>query len=304
MRKRKGLIILLILVLLGGIFVIFGRRIMIEAIVPDLDEVTVTELVFEDDTARIKLTLSVYNRGVWRMDLLNTRLNVYDDTTLLLEYSNDSIKTIERGEFKTEVLYLTLPLSKIMASIREHQGEDSIALSIKGEVTFESFFGERTQPVNVVYYVRIPVPPRLHVRQIDYLGRKEKRVHELLMHMTIVNLNPRSLDMKDVSWTLSGEDLISMNGFMGDIKVAAMDSTVLQVPVNLKLVNRAGLISRIILDKDMVDYSFVLRGTIEELTDVVDNREVPVTVHSYGRVELYNPDRENGPKINIKKKRK
>ena len=303
MRKRRGLIILLILVLIAGIFVVYGRRILIEAIVPDLEEVTVAEMVIDGDSARVKLTLSVHNRGVWRMDLLKTELNVYDDTILLLNYSNDSIKTIERDEFKIETLYLTLPLEKIMARIREHQGEDSTALTIRGQITFESFFGERTEPVNRIYYIRVPIPPKLYVRQVDYLGRNDDKIHKLMMHMTLVNLNPRRLDMSDVTWGIYGEDLLSMNGFMDDIHVAALDSTVIRVPVNLELLNKAGLISRIVLDNDMVDYSFALNGTIEALTGVV-TRDVPVTIHTYGRVELYDRKRENGPKINFKRKRK
>lgn len=303
MRKRKRLIVLLILVLIAGIFVVFGRKIMMEAIVPDLEEVRVAEMVIDGDSARVKLTLSLHNRGVWRMDLLKTELNVYDDTILLLNYSNDSIKTIGRDESKIETLYLTLPLEKIMARIREHQGEDSTALTIRGQITFESFFGERTEPISKVYYIRVPIPPRLSVRQVDYLGRDDNKIHKLMMYLTLVNLNPRRLDMRDVSWQIYGEDLLTMKGFMGDIQVPALDSTVIKVPVNLELLNKAGLISRIVLDNDMVDYSFALQGTIEALTGVVTH-DVPVTIHSYGRVELYNRKRENGPKINFKRKRK
>lgn len=302
MRKRKVAWLIAICSVPLILATVFWEEIVEELIMPDVKEFRIAEMAFDGDSARVKFTLSVFNRGLWRMDVLHTHLQFYDDTVLLLDYRNDSIKTIARNQFKTEALYLTIPLKKIVDRIQMHQGKDSTRITVRGTVSFVSVFGEMSAPVDQVYMVRVPVPPRISVRQIDYLG-KEDRVYAWLMHVTLNNQNPRELVMKNVSYEMVSPDLFSMKGYLADVKVQAMDSTSIDVPMKMDIVNKFGLISAIVLDKDKVDYSFVLRGTVMELTGIVHD-SVPVTVHTYGRVELYDAKRANVPRINFSKRNK
>lgn len=299
MATGKTKYVLLTLALIAVFTVIFRKK-LIRATLPELEKVQLAEVALLNDSAYVKFTLTVRNKGFWNIELRSVTVNIYDDTTLVLSYQNDTLKKLARNEIKTEELYCTLPLTKIMGQIREHQGEDSVGLRMEGVFVYSTIFGEMTSSVTQRLPVKVPIPPQLFVRQIEYMGKHDGG-YDLLYHITLWNENPRTLELENISYTLQSEDKLNMEGSIDNIAIEALDSTLLVLPVHLKVTNKFGLITRIILDKDDMNYSFVLKGTITSFTDIV-KEDVPVVITRYGILELYNKDKVNRPKITFRKK--
>ncbi len=295
--KKKYILVALALII---VIVVVYRKKLIKATMPVVEKVQLAEVALLNDSAFIKFTLTVRNKRYWNIELRSVVINIYDDTTLILSYKNDSLKTLGRNQLKTEELYCTLPLAKIMGQIREHQGEDSVGLRLEGVFVYSTIFGEMTTEITERLPVRVPIPPQLFIRQIEYVG-KEDGEYDLLYHLTLWNQNPRVLQMENLSYHLQGGDNLNMDGTVDNITIDALDSTMLVVPVHLVVTNKFGVITRIILDRDEMNYSFVLKGTITSFTDIV-KKDVPVVITKYGRLELYNEDKINRPKFSFRKK--
>lgn len=299
MRKRKYSLILIAVLL---ILVVIYRKSLLKSTMPVVENVQLAEASLLNDSAYIKFTLLVRNKGFWNIELRSVRVRIFDDTTLILEYNNDTLKKLARNEVKIEELYCTLPLTKIMGQIREHQGEDSVGLRVEGVFVYSTIFGEMTSKITERLPVKVPIPPQMFVRHIEYIG-KDNGGYDLLYHLTLWNQNARVLEMENISYHLESEDKLNLDGAIDNVTIDALDSTLLVVPVHLEVTNKLGLITRIILDTDDMKYSFVLKGTIISFTDIV-KEDVPVVITRYGTLELYNEDKVNRPKFTFRKKKK
>lgn len=305
MAARKGRITLLVcIVLLGAVFIIF-RKPFIRATLPEVEQVTLAEISIQNDTAFVKLELTVRNKGVWHIELQRIDLGVYDGDVLLLEYQDDTLHVLQRNEVKKEQLFFAIPISKVREQIQLHQGEDSVGLHLKGEIHFSTFLGDMSRTIDQVVPVNVPIPPKLTMRGIEYTGRTDKGDYKLLFHLMLKNYNPRALDMRDLVYELQGNNGVNLRGQLNAVSIAAEDSTRIDVPAVLIVDNRFSLISDILLDKDQMAYSFVLTGTIESLTGI-DARDVPVTISTNGQMELYNEnkDKRDRPKVALRKRRR
>jgi hypothetical protein len=216
-----------------------------------------------------------------------------------MSYESDTLRTINRNDILQEILYCKIPVESVRSRIKLHQGEDTIGLRLKGELIYTTIFGKITSVVNEYVPVNVPIPPVLNVNRIDYLGRDDGG-YDLMFSLTLINQNPRELQMNDISYSVVAKD-IQMTGALDNITIAALDSTQILAPVHMDLSNRFALITRIILDKDEMAYSFTLNGTIASLTKIVDE-DAPVTISKSGSMELYNEDDHNRPKIHFRRK--
>jgi len=298
MASRKRRVVLIALALLVIVVIIF-RKPLLRSTMPKVENVRLAELVLVNDTAFVNLSVTIRNKGIWHIDLRHVRLSVYDDTVLIMSYVSDTLRTINRNDILNEILYCKIPVESVRRRILLHQGEDTIGLRLKGELIYTTVFGELISEVNEQIPVNVPIPPTMEVRRIDYMGREDGG-YNLMFHLTLINQNPRELQMDDISYSVTAKD-IKMEGYLDNITIDARDSTLILAPVHMDLSNRFALITRIILDKDEMDYSFALEGTIVSLTRIVDE-DAPVTITSSGHMELYNEDEHNRPKINFRKK--
>jgi hypothetical protein len=301
MASRKLKIVLITVAVLITVVIIF-RKPFIRATLPEIVDVALGEIVLRNDSAFVNISLIVRNKGVWHIDLKQVTLGVYDDTLQILSYVNDTLMTLERYQVKRQELYCTIPLKQVMQRIRDHQGQDTVGLRLRGELVYSTIFGEMSTTIDKRIPVNVPIPPRLSIRGIEYAG-KEDGGYNLLFHLNLKNDNPRELELKDVNYALHGENGIDMYGQLDNITIAAQDSTQLWVPGRLEIDNRFALISQILLDKDMMAYSFVMTGTIESFTGIVKD-DVPITVNSYGQMEIYNEDKRDRPKVTFRKKQR
>lgn len=305
MAARKGRITLLVIVLIiVAVFIIF-RKPFIRATLPEVEDVTLTEIVIRNDSAFVQLALIVRNRGVWHIELQKVSLSVYDDDVKLLTYENDTLHILERFQVKKQELFFIIPIKAVQAQIRSHQGEDSVGLHLKGDIYFSTILGDMSRTIDQVIPVNVPIPPKLTVQSIDYTGRTDDGNYNLLFHLMLKNLNPRALDMRDLTYDLQGTNGINLHGELGSVSIAAEDSTRIDVPAVLQIDNRLSVISDILLDKDVMAYSFVLTGTIESLTGM-EAKDVPVTVTAFGQMELYNEnkDKRDRPKVEFRKRKR
>lgn len=296
--SRKKIILWSLPVILLAVIALSYQRIIWHLILPDLKDIRLAELNFDDDSVRVRLDLNIHNKGWWKIDVLHTELRAFDDTVLLFVYSNDSITTLGAGNDKQARLYVTLPIRRIMERIREHKGEDSTRIRLVGEVDCSTVIGKLSSNVDTNLVVRVPVPPRVFVREVDYLGKEGPRKHSTSLQLEFRNENPRELSMRDIDYELSSERFATMSGHLDALTIAAEDSTRVAVPGYVDGVGFFGLISRIVLDNDLMQYSFVLKGTMVSLTGVTDY-DVPVTIRSQGTLELYNRQRGSTPTIKI-----
>ncbi|HTF05323.1 MAG TPA: hypothetical protein VK826_14940 [Bacteroidia bacterium] len=267
-----------------------------------MEDIKLAEIALVNDSAHVKLNVTIRNKGFWHFHLTKVRIRVYDDTLLIMTYASDSSKVLSRNQFKVEELYLTIPLQRVIQRIKDHQGQDSVKLKFTGEFTYSTIFGDLERTLDEVISVKVPIPPKLYIRQVEYIGRDDG-VYDLVLHAMLHNQNARELEMKNVAYEMFGENLIAMHGFLSSIVIAAQDSTAVNIPVKMEVNHELGIISRIVFDNDVIDYSFVMKGVVVSFTDVVDE-DVPVTISSYGHVELYDKDRKNRPKFTRRKNKR
>lgn len=301
MAIRKRRIALIFFLLLVIVLVIF-RKPILSATMPVVEDVTLSEFVLLGDSAFVKLSLTVRNKAVWLIELKEVRLGIYDDTLQILSYVSDTVRTFERNEARTEALYCKIPFKEVLEKIREHQGQDTVGLHLSGVLVFSTFLGESSRVIDRVIPVNIPIPPRVHVRGIEYSG-KEDGDYNLMFSLTIKNDNAREIELEDVKYELHAGTNLDLYGQLGDISIAPQDSTQLKIPAVLQVGSGFKVISQILLDRDEMPYSFVMTGTIVTFTGIVQE-DVPMTVKQNGQLELYNEDKRDRTKITFRKKQR
>lgn len=300
--KRKWMLLAVFLTVLAAAF-LFRAKLFL-AFVPDVSEISISSVTIEQDSVKLQMTMVITNPKLWTFTILEADIAVYDDSILLMRYHNHSARHFGRGESLQEKFELLIPIEQLQRQIRAHQGEDSVHLRIEGTLEFNSIAGIMSRSVNMEVAVVVPIPPTLRIVSTEYIGKTDGR-YDLLLHIVLANENNRSLEMKEVSYYLSGEDLLDLSGYLASVSIAARDSTLIAVPVRLLLKNKAGIVARIILNKDIVHYNFVLKGTIVSLSGIIDE-DVPVVIRTNGFVELYDRERtrKQKPKFSWRKKRK
>ncbi len=296
---RKGRIFLISLALLIIAFVIF-RKPILRATMPVVEEVTLAEVSIVNDSAFVNLSLIVRNRGVWRIELKSVDIGVFDDTLQIFSYKSDTLRILERNQVLKEQLYCKIPFKDVLKKIREHQGQDTIGLHLKGVLVFSTFLGESSTVIDKVIPVNVPIPPQVHVRGIEYLGREDGD-YNLMFSLTLKNENAREIELEDVNYQLHAGTNIDLTGHLNDISIAARDSTQLKVPAVMHIGSGLKVISQIIFDNDRMPYSFVMTGTIVTLTGMV-HEDVPMKVTSTGQLELYNENKKEKTKFTFRKK--
>jgi hypothetical protein len=301
MTRRKRWIALLIFASIVITFFIF-RKPLLKATMPVVEDVTLSEFVLINDSAFVKLSLVVRNKAIWNIELTHVSLGIYDNDLELLCYESDTLQTLERNEARTEEVYCKIPFKEVMERIRQHQGEDTVRLRMKGVLVYSTFLGESSTIIDREIPINVPIPPRISVRGIEYAGREDGD-YNLVFALTLKNDNPRMMDLEFVKYELHAGTNIDLNGHLDNISIAALDSTELRVPAVLHLGSGFSIISQIILDRDKMPYSFVMTGTIVTFTGIVQ-QDVPMTVKQNGQLELYNEDKRDRAKITFRKKQR
>ncbi len=291
-----------IVILVTIVTTIFIFRIpIIKATLPQVKSVNVGAIELDQDSVYISMHLTIQNRDFWSFELKHIELKLYDEQVLVFALIDDTTRVLKRSQAKTEKFRFVIPVSDIVTGILKHQGEDSVSIHIVGKIVYTTIFGQITSDIDRVVTVKVPIPPTLIVRQVDFLGQKEG-VFNLLLHTTLVNRNERELEMNDVSYYATGDDILELKGFLPNISIAALDSTRIVIPVSMTLKKKMGLVSRIILDKDIVAYNFVMNGTISSLTGLADE-DMKLSVHTTGYIELFDRERVVNTKLAWKKKK-
>ena len=293
MNRRKiisGIVLAALLIVL-----IIVRKPLMRLVLPVAEDIHVSEIVLDNDSAFIVISLTVRNKGVFEIELQNVSLNVYDDTVLLASHKSDTVRILKRSDTKEEQLFCRISLRSVVDRIQEHQGEDSVRLIVNGMLKVKSVLGEEEIPVRQTIPVVVPVPPKLYVRQIDYLGKDEVGFN-LQFHLTLINYNSKELRMNSITYEFHSDNELNLVGSLDSINIKSSDSTQLVIPAHLKIGERLQLIRDVIMDEDQMNYSFGMKGNIASFTDLVD-RDVPLSVTVSGRMELFNEELRQKPKL-------
>jgi len=296
------LLLLAAVLLLGWIY----RKALIKKVLPEVEKISVTQIVVDDDSAHLRVAMTVKNKGVMNWRVKQMKLQVLHDTTTMISLSSDSLYVLKVNERREQVFEIGLPYKKILRRIRSLQGQDSTLITIRGGLVFDTFAGDIAVPVNEDLTVGVPTPPVVYVRELEYLGKDEQGRHGLNLRLTLVNYNNVQFEMKDVSYEFASKELFHGSGSIDSVLIRPLDSTRLLLPVHVTLDNSFRLASKIVFNNDVVNYSFVMRGTITSLTGLVKADEIPAEFRSNGRTELLQRGRDDmdDVKITIRKKNK
>jgi len=295
---KKTLLILLPVLLLLCIAGWIWRKDIKAAVLPEVQELKVSKVSVLNDSARVNLHLEIKNHDYFRYNLKHTYVQVFNDTIQLLEYGNDSLFALEKGEHRIIDLEFMLPIKKIIKRIKKLQGSDSTDLKINGNLILATRFGDYTVPIDKNVAIKVPTPPKIEIQQVEYLGA-EGNMYAFNIKLDVTNRSDQDLKVVKVHYSFHGEDLIESEGKYDKAIEAGPGKTYsMELPVNIQANNRLELLSRIMRDKDVIKFKLSINGVIETVAGIKE--EIPVVYTKTGSFELV--DRSRKPKFEIVRK--
>lgn len=274
----------------------------IEMVLPKVEKVTVGEISISDDVANVSMELVIQNKKYLSYNLKSLTLSVYNDSISLLQYARDSGLVLNKNERKMIALDFDLPIKKIMKRVKSLQSSDSTEIKIIGVAVFSTPFGDYTLPINERQIVKVPNLVKVKVEEVQYNGKKDDK-YLLEAKIKITNPNDEKLEIKNVSYDFYGEDLFEVHGkYLGQLSVQPMGHVWLTLPLQVKIENKFKLISKMILNKDVIKYKLTMKGQIESVAGVT--QEIPIKLNTHGRVELLDKHSKNNIRFTLEKKHK
>ncbi len=302
--KKTIVVILILLGLAATAF--FARKQLIRGALPVVEKISGGRISIVNDSARIRLDVVVRNKGWVSYHLTAVSIDVSNDTLLLVHYLDDSSYVLEKNERKTFSIEFDFPLKEALERIRNLQDRDSTMIAVRGWIDLETAVGEVRMPVVQDFPVEVPIPPQIQVHEIEYVpGGKDDnksapgKFYNFRVKVSVINLNRKKFEFKDVSYDFYAGELIESHGRLEDILIDALDSTYMTLPLQVEVEQRAKLLYQVITNKDRVNYTIMMRGTIVSLGGF--DQEISATFRNDGMVELYNPERKKIP-ITIRRK--
>jgi hypothetical protein len=168
--------------------------------------------------------------------------------------------------------------------------------------------GDVRVPIAQNFTIEVPIPPIIRVSEIEYVpgNHKDKdaknapgNLYNFRVKVSVINLNKKKFEFHDITYDFYAGELIESHGRLQDILVGALDSVYFDLPLQMQVEHRAKLLYQVIADKDRMNYTILMRGTIASLGGL--DKDIAATFRNSGTVELFNPERKKIP-ITIRRK--
>jgi hypothetical protein len=233
-------------------------------------------------------------------ELYRSDITVLSDTVILVHYENDSTLSLEQNQVRVFSLQFTVPVHSTIERIRDLQDRDSTRLHIVGNIDFSSVLGRSTREFRKDVSVPVPVPPKIKIGEIVYLGeiKKGEKLYDFRMRLHVINMNKKEFWFKNLTYKMKAGKLAESFGKLPDVRIPPLDSVAVEVPFHLKIENEIGLFFKVLFNNDIVNYTINISGTIVSAAGV--EQDIPASYTASGKVELYDPDRKK-VKITIAK---
>lgn len=303
-RKRIYVIIFLILVLLitsGAIFYSSAKKRIIKSVVPSIEDFYINDLVIQNGKGRAHLILFLENKDVINYHVKTMDLSLTNSSLELVKYQRDSSYILLAGEKKEFHLEFDLDTQQLVKRIRSLQSKDSTSVNIKGNILFDTYFGDYKLDIDKSIKIRVPTPPDINIREVEYLGVRNVDSIDFNIHIGVLNYNPNILGIKNVKYHFKSEDFFEAHGDLPDVLLDTSDTIVRIVPVTIVTKRKMELLSKIILNQDVLEYEMALDGIL--LLDNDKQNEIRVSVSKRDKLEVLRKNKKSKIKFTNKRKK-
>jgi hypothetical protein len=285
--------VFIVLLVISGLFVAgyLLRKKLLLAMLPQVERVVVDKISVVDDSAYVSMSIIVKNTSWSDYELYHSDISVTSDTVTLVHYVNDSTLTLDQNQVKVFPVKFTVPVRSTIRRIKDLQDNDSTQILVTGNIDFNTVLGRSNRTFRKNVSVPVPVPPKMRIAEIVYLGQiKKGKMYDFRMKLSVVNENKKEFWFKNVTYKMNAGKLIESFGKMPDVRIPPLDSVTMNVPFHLKIENEVGLFFKVLFNNDVVTYRININGTIVSLAGV--EQDIPASYTSTGQVELYDPQRK------------
>jgi LEA14-like dessication related protein len=303
MSKRLKIILIVTVALLGAGFLFFRsmKKRLIRTVVPQVEEVYINNLIIENGVGRAHLILFLENKDVIDYNVKSMDLALNNSSLELMRYKRDSSYVLLAGEKKKFDLEFDIDTKQLMKRIRNLQNQDSTTVTITGDILFDTFFGDYKMNLNKTVKVKVPNPPDISIREVEYVGMRGLDSLDFNIHLAVLNYNPNILGIKDVKYRFSSEEYFESHGMLPNVKLDTSDTVVRIVPITVITKRKLELLSKIVLNTDRLEYEIVLDGIL--LLENENQQELNVSVTKRDTLEIVKKNKQKKVKFtNLKKK--
>lgn len=297
---KRILIVLVLLVLIALTVVYLFRKRLIKSVVPEIAEVYIQNLVIENGKGRAHLVLYLENKDVIDYNVTAMDLKLHSGSLELMHYKRDSSYILNAGERKEFDLEFDIDTQQLVKRIRSLQEKDSTTVLIAGNIVFATYLGFYKLDINKNVTVRVPTPPDIKIREIEYLGIRNGDSIDFNLHIGVLNYNPNILGIKDVTYHFSGEEFFEARGSLPDVQLDTSDTIVRILPITVVTKRKMELLSKIILNEDKIGYQVKIDGILLLKND--KHNELNISITKKAKLELYKKNKKSKIKFTNKRK--
>lgn len=284
--RRSVVVVLVILLALAGlaIYVVKKPEAVLKLLVPQLKSVGGISTRFVGDTAHTDLLLEIKNGKYFAVQLDSVVYRVHLDTALVLSGAQSFKTHVQRGQYDTLYLHIPFPYKRVSQKIRSSQHRDSLPLQVSLRLVYNTVFGKASLPFKKSMAIEVPVPPRIDVEKIEYLGRKGRRVHlNAVLHFH--NNGKLQVRVHDLRYEAQAGDALTAKGRHPQaITVAPKKSLRLSLPIEVELKNPAKTLWKVAVNRDQLNYNIKIRAQLSEGDP--PTQAIPVLIEKNGTFEL------------------
>ena len=279
------------------------RNRLIKSILPSVEEVYIQNLVIENGVGHAHLVLSLENKDVISYNVRSIDLTLKNNQLELMHYQSDSTYTLEAGEKKDFDMAFEVNTQKLVKRIRSLQDQDSTMVTVNGSIVFDLMFKEYALQIDKVVKVRVPTPPDIKIREIEYLGIRGGDSIDFNLHIGVLNYNPNIVGIKNTTYRFNAKDFLEASGSLPDVVLDTSDTVIRIVPITLVTKRKMELLSKLILKNDPIDYELELDGILLHRNE--KRNEIGISLIKRDKLTFDNKDkRRNTSKIKFTNSRK
>lgn len=290
MRRYLLMIFIIVLLLLtaAGFFYLNNPRKALLLTVPDLSNFKHLSLRLKGDSLFAKPQLMLQNRGFFRIHIQEIDLHLLLASEQLLEIHTTEEIDLQPGDSLAFSFLIGLPLKKLKAILAEMQGLDSMSLQLKGNLRCKTLVGAIEIPMDRLFRIAVPVPPKIEVRAIA-LNRLKWPLLQLTVEVDIQNSGTVDLQFNHVKMEARIEKGIELHEKeIMRFHLRPKSHQHLSFPLVLA-VKKPITASQLLFDrKEPVDYEVTMTGVLR--ADDLYNAEIPFDLRIKGRRTPENPD--------------
>jgi hypothetical protein len=277
------------------------KKRLIRSVVPQVEEVYINNLIIENGVGRAHLILFLENKDVIDYHVKSMDLALNNSSLELMRYKRDSAYVLLAGEKKMFDLEFDIDTKQLMKRIRSLQSQDSTTVRINGDILFDTFFGDYKMNLDKVVKVKVPNPPEITIREVEYVGMRGLDSLDFNIHLGVMNYNPNILGIKDVTYRFKSEEYFESHGKLPNVMLGTSDTVVRIVPITVITKRKLEILSKIILNTDRLEYEIALDGIL--LLEKENQRELNVSVTKRDTLEIVKKNKDKKVKFtNLKKK--